>query len=61
MADLDDGDRQFSVIDRIEDPEVTLAEAELFLAGQLLAAGWTGFRSQSLNPARNTSPILARE
>jgi hypothetical protein len=61
MADLDDCDCQLGVIDRIKDSVVTLPEAVLLLAGQLLAASWTGLRSQSLNPARDTSPVLERE
>ena len=61
MTDLDDGDRQFGVINGIEDPVVTLSEAIFLLAGQLFTASWTRLRSQSLNPARDTSPGLELE
>ncbi len=61
MAELDDGDCHFGVIDGIEDAVVTLSEAELLLAGQLLATSWTWLRGQSLNAARHATPVLERE
>jgi len=60
MSDLHRKDRRSTIIDRIDDTEVTLTNAVLILTRELLTSGWTRVRGQPANLVNDPCSVLAR-
>ena len=53
MPDLNNPDRQFIILDRIDNPVFTLANTVEFLAGKFLTTDWAGIVFQFLNSGQD--------
>src|SRR5712691_5006974 len=61
MADPDDSDHMFPIVDFVEDAIVTLSDAILFLTAQFRTSNGTRLRHERLNPRDDSLAVLLRQ